>query len=59
MKEFSMTIIKILIGAIIGAGLGILYYYFFGCATNSCPIVSNPVMISLYGAVIGSLITWS
>lgn len=36
-----------------GALLGYLYYYFIGCRTGSCPITGNPLISTLYGAVIG------
>lgn len=36
-----------------GAGLGYAYYYFIGCNGGSCPITGNPVISTLYGAVIG------
>ncbi len=36
-----------------GAVLGFLYYKFIGCATGACPITSNPIISTLYGALIG------
>ena len=38
------------VGVLLGAGLGWLYWYYFGC-TNSCSITSSPVKSSVYGAV--------
>ncbi|MEA4815454.1 MAG: DUF6132 family protein [Lachnospiraceae bacterium] len=49
--------IKYIIGALIGATLGYLYYRFIGCSTGSCPVTSNPYASSIYGAVIGFLIS--
>lgn len=49
--------IRILIGAAIGAGLGYLYYRFIGCATGSCPITKNPYTSMIYGMVIGILLS--
>jgi hypothetical protein len=43
-------------GAVIGAAGAYLYYLFVGCATGTCPITSNPWLISLWGAVMGYLI---
>lgn len=42
---------------IIGAGLGYAYYYFIGCRGGSCPITGNPVISTLYGAVVGLVFT--
>jgi hypothetical protein len=48
--------IKIIIGVVIGAALGFGYYKFVGCSTGSCPITSNPLISTLYGAVMGAVI---
>lgn len=45
-----------LIGIIIGAIGGYLYYYFVGCASGTCAITSNPVNSSVYGATLGGLL---
>ena len=44
-----------LAGLIIGAVAGWCYWYFVGCASGTCPITSNPVNSSVYGAVVGAL----
>ncbi len=49
--------IRMLIGTVIGAGLGFLYYKFVGCSSGACPITSSPIISSLYGAVMGMLIS--
>ena len=46
----------ILAGIITGAISGYLYFYFVGCANGTCPIVSNPVNMTVYGAVMGGLL---
>ncbi len=38
-----------------GALAGFLYQHFVGCRTGSCPITSNPVSATLFGALIGYL----
>lgn len=45
-----------IIGGGIGAGAGYLYYRFVGCPSGACPITSNPVISTIYGAVMGLLI---
>ncbi|MFN3488085.1 MAG: DUF6132 family protein [Emticicia sp.] len=44
-----------IIGVVIGAIGGYLYYYYVGCASGTCPITSKPLNSTLYGAVMGSL----
>lgn len=45
-----------LIGVIIGAIVGYLYYHFVGCASGTCSITSKPLNSSLYGAIMGGLL---
>ena len=52
-------ILRILIGAIVGAGLGFGWYKLVGCSTGTCPLTSNPVISTLYGAVLGVLVATS
>lgn len=42
-------------GMLIGALGGFIYWKFIGCATGSCPITSNPIHSTLYGALLGTL----
>lgn len=44
-----------IIGVVIGAIGGYLYYYYVGCASGTCPITSKPLNSTLYGALMGSL----
>lgn len=44
-----------IIGVVIGAIGGYLYYHYVGCASGTCPITSKPLNSMLYGAVMGSL----
>jgi phage shock protein E len=48
----KLTIAGVLLGAIVGY----LYYAFVGCASGTCAITSNPVISSLYGALMGGLL---
>ncbi len=47
---------RVIIGAMIGGGLGFVYYKFVGCPTGTCPLTSNPILSTLYGIVVGALI---
>jgi hypothetical protein len=49
-------IIKAIIGGVIGAAIGFLYYYFIGCRSGSCAITSNPYFSVLYGLIAGIII---
>ena len=44
-----------IIGVVVGAIGGYLYYHYVGCASGTCPITSKPLNSTLYGAVMGSL----
>jgi Family of unknown function (DUF6132) len=46
----------ILVGVVLGATAGYLYYHFVGCASGSCAITSSPVNSTLYGALMGGLL---
>ena len=50
---------KTIIGIVIGAGLGYLYYRKVGCASGSCPITSSASGSTIYGAIIGLLLSSS
>jgi hypothetical protein len=45
-----------LAGILIGAMAGYLYWNQIGCLSGTCPITSNPVKSSLYGALMGGLL---
>ena len=51
-KKYKLTLIGILIGAM----GGYLYYYFIGCSSGSCSITSQPLNSTLYGAMMGGLL---
>ena len=50
-------ILKIAGGAAAGAALGYTYYALVGCSSGTCPITSNPAISTIWGAVIGGLIS--
>lgn len=51
-KKYKLTLIGIIMGAI----GGYLYYHFVGCNSGTCAITSRPVNSTLYGALMGGLI---
>ena len=51
--------VKLIMGAAAGGGLGLGYYKLIGCTSGTCPLTSNPWISSLYGAVMGILVATS
>lgn len=45
-----------IIGIVIGAIGGYLYFYNIGCASGTCAITSRPLNSTLYGALMGGLL---
>jgi hypothetical protein len=52
-----MIILRIIIGTAIGGFLGFLYHKKIGCASGTCPITSNPYASTLYGALLGFMLS--
>lgn len=48
--------LKTIAGVFVGALAGFAYYYWIGCASGSCPITSQPLNSTLYGALMGGLL---
>lgn len=53
MKEKYKPWLKRFLPIIVGGIGGYAYYYFIGCRTGSCPIQSNPLISTAYGALLG------
>jgi hypothetical protein len=49
--------VRLIIGIVLGAVAGFAYYKFVGCASGACPITGNPVISTIYGAVMGALLS--
>ena len=56
MKKFAKKHLLTIIGLIIGAATGYLYWKFVGCGSGSCAITSNPINSTLYGSVMGGVL---
>ena len=54
--KFIKKYLLLIIGIIVGAIGGYLYYYYVGCASGTCAITSKPINSSLYGAMLGGLL---
>lgn len=52
-------IIKLIAGVVTGGLLGYLYHKKVGCKSGTCPITSSRYGSTIYGAVIGLLISSS
>lgn len=50
---------RIVLFAVVGAGLGYAWYRVVGCSSGTCPITSNPWTSTAYGAIMGGLISGS
>jgi len=51
LAKYKLTIIGVLMGAV----GGYLYYHFVGCSSGTCAITSNPLNSTLYGSLMGGL----
>ena len=52
LKNYLLTIIGIIVGAI----AGFIYWQQVGCITGTCPITSNWHNSTAYGAIMGGLL---
>ena len=48
--------LRLLIGLVLGAIAGYAYYHFVGCQSGTCAIQSDPVIMTLYGALMGGVL---
>jgi len=55
-KNFLKKYYSELIGIVVGALGGFLYWKFIGCSSGSCPITSSPLISTIWGAVMGWLV---
>jgi hypothetical protein len=52
----ALKIIKLVLPLLLGVAGGFLYYQFVGC-NGSCAITSSPLNSTLYGALVGLVLT--
>ena len=55
-KSFIHKNILYVLGAVIGAVGGFLYWKWIGCMSGTCKITSSPVNSTLYFGLLGTLI---
>jgi len=48
--------VLVIIGTLVGATAGFLYWKFVGCNSGTCMITSKPINSMAYGAVMGGLL---
>ncbi|MCA9545937.1 MAG: hypothetical protein KC613_16150 [Myxococcales bacterium] len=48
----------IALGVLAGAGIGFAYHKLVGCRSGACPLTANPRVATLYGAMMGFLMTY-
>ncbi len=53
MKTFRAKYGLMLLGVVLGAVGGFLYWRYVGCQSGHCPIQSSPTLSSLWGALFG------
>lgn len=56
MKNWFIKNRLYVIGALLGALAGFLYWNFVGCSSGTCMITSKPINSTLYGAAMGALL---
>lgn len=54
----TQIIYRRVLPVIVGALLGFAYYYYIGCVSGSCAITSNPYISTVYGGLLGFLVSF-
>ena len=52
----SIPLVRTLVGAIVGVGIGWAMYRFVGCRTGACPLTGNPYIAMLIWGVMGAIV---
>lgn len=53
----NANLVRIVIGGVVGAGVGLAMYKFVGCRTGACPLTGNPWIAMFIWGLMGVLIT--
>ena len=56
MKKWMLKNILYLVGTVVGAVAGYLYWKLVGCSSGTCAITSKPLNSTAYGAIMGALV---
>lgn len=56
MRNWILNNILYIIGALVGAIAGFLYWKYVGCLTGTCAITSKPLNSTVYFAFMGALL---
>jgi H+/Cl- antiporter ClcA len=56
MKKWFNNNLLYLLGAVLGAVAGYLYWKLVGCNSGTCAITSKPLNSTVYGAIMGALL---
>jgi len=51
------VVIRIVVGAVVGAGIGLAMYKFVGCRTGACPLTANPYIAMTIWGLMGALVS--
>ncbi|MBS1764088.1 MAG: hypothetical protein JSS90_03860 [Bacteroidetes bacterium] len=57
MMQFLIKHKLMILGILLGSIAGYAYYFFVGCKTGTCAITSSPFNSTIYGAVMGALLS--
>ena len=47
--------VRMIVGAVLGAAVGLFMYRFVGCRTGACPLTANPWIAMAIWGVFGAL----
>ena len=50
-------LIRTIVSVLLGAAFGFGYHRFIGCRSGACLITANPYISTIYGAVMGYLLS--
>lgn len=56
MEKFIKKNLITILGVLVGALGGYLYWRFVGCDSGTCAITSSPLNSTIYGAIMGGLV---